>query len=47
MPSLIRFLIVCAILVGCFYSGVFALAYLLEPTPREMTVRVPPAKLKP
>ena len=47
MPSLIRFLVVCAILAGIVYGGMFALATMVEPNQREMTVRIPPAKLKP
>jgi hypothetical protein len=41
MPSLIRFFIVVAILAGLGYAGLWALAYLVEPTPREMTVTIP------
>jgi len=47
MPSLIRFLVVCAILAGLAYGGMFALATFVHPDQREMTVRIPPAKLKP
>jgi hypothetical protein len=45
MPSLIRFLIVCAILGGIVYGAMFALANFVEPNPREMTLRIPAAKL--
>jgi hypothetical protein len=41
MPSLIRFFVVVAILAGLVYAGLWALAYLVEPTPREMTVTIP------
>jgi len=45
MPSLIRFLLFCAIIAGAIYGGMFALATLVEPNQREMTVRIPPEKL--
>ena len=47
MPSLIRFVVICAILAGCVYGGMVALATMVEPNQREMTVRIPPAKLNP
>ena len=47
MLSLIRFLVFCAVLAGLVYGGMYALAYLVEPQPREMTVRVPADKLAP
>jgi uncharacterized membrane protein YdfJ with MMPL/SSD domain len=46
MPSLIRFLVICAILAGCVYGGMFALATFVHPNQREMTVRIPPSKLQ-
>lgn len=45
MPSLIRFLVTCAILAGLVYGAMFALAIFVEPHPREMTVRIPAGKL--
>lgn len=45
MPSLIRFLVTCAILVAMVYGGMFALATFVQPTPREISVRIPAAKL--
>lgn len=47
MPSLIRFLVTCAILAGLAYGAMFALAVFVEPEPREMTVRIPANKLNP
>lgn len=41
MPSLIRFLAVVAILAGLVYAGLWSLANLVEPQPREMTVTIP------
>ena len=47
MPSLIRFIIILAVLAGIGYGTMFALAVLVEPTPREMTVRIPSDKMNP
>ena len=44
MPSLFRFLTVVAVLVGLIYGGLFAMAYLVNPKPREITVTIPPDK---
>ncbi len=47
MPSLIRLLVVLALIAGAVYGGMLALVMLVEPNPREMTVRVPPERLQP
>jgi hypothetical protein len=47
MPSLIRFLIVCGILAGLVYGGMYALATLVEPQEREMRVKIPSKRLNP
>jgi hypothetical protein len=41
MPSLFRFLAVVAVLAGLGYGLIYALATLVEPTPREMTITIP------
>jgi hypothetical protein len=41
MPSLFRFLFLCAVLVGIVYGAMFALVVYVEPVDREVTVRVP------
>jgi len=41
MPSLIRFLLVVDVLAGLVYGAIFALAYFVQPTPREIVVTVP------
>jgi hypothetical protein len=41
MPSLIRFVVFCAIVAGIIYGGMFALVLYVKPKPREITVRVP------
>lgn len=45
MPTLIRFLVVVIVLAALAGAGVVYLAYFVHPTPREMTVRIPPDKL--
>ena len=47
MPSLIRFLVLIGILVGCVYGGMVALTIFVEPQPREMTVKIPAKRLNP
>ncbi|GGF75526.1 hypothetical protein GCM10007301_39310 [Azorhizobium oxalatiphilum] len=41
MPSLLRFLLVVAILAGLAYAGVFALATMVQPVQRETSFTVP------
>ena len=41
MPSLIKFLVFCAVLAGLVYGGMFALATMVEPEMREMRVTIP------
>jgi len=45
MPSLIRFLIVIGVIAGVVYGGLWTLAHLIEPKPREMTVTIPQERL--
>lgn len=45
MPSLIRFLVIVAILAGLVYGGMWALVTFVEPQPREMTQTLPANKL--
>ncbi|MEP1205759.1 MAG: histidine kinase [Rhizobiaceae bacterium] len=47
MPSLIRFLIVCGILAGLAYGGMFALATFVEPEEREIRVKIPSKRINP
>jgi hypothetical protein len=44
MPSLFRFLTAVAVIVGIVYGAIYALANLVTPKPREMTVTIPPDK---
>ena len=47
MPTLFRFLMVIGLIVGAVYGSMVALVMLVEPTPREMSVRIPSDKLQP
>jgi hypothetical protein len=47
VPTLFRFIATLAILAGLVFAGMFALATFVEPTPREMSVTIPAAKLQP
>jgi hypothetical protein len=47
VPTLFRFLFVVAILAGLGFAAVFALATLVEPEPREITVPIPGSRLTP
>ena len=44
MPSLFRLLTVLGIIVGIGYGAMYALATLVSPKPREISVTVPPDK---
>lgn len=45
VPSLIRFLVIVAVLGGLVYGGMIALVNFVEPQPREMSQSIPPARL--
>ncbi len=47
MPSLIRLLVVLCLIGGAIYGGMVALVMLVEPTPREMIIRLPNDRLQP
>ncbi len=44
MPSLVRLLTVITILCAAVYGGLYALAYYVQPKPREISVSIPPDK---
>jgi len=44
MPSLIRLLTIVAILGAVVYGGLYSLAHFVQPTPRQMSIYVPPTK---
>jgi hypothetical protein len=45
MPSLIRFFAVVAILGGLVYAGLWSLAHLVQPQPRDMSVTIPQERI--
>ncbi|PWV98123.1 hypothetical protein DFR52_105101 [Hoeflea marina] len=47
MPSLFRFLVLCALLAGIVYGVMFALVLYVQPTERDITIRIPTEKLNP
>jgi hypothetical protein len=47
VPTLFRFLAILAVLGGLAFAGLVALATLVVPTPREMSVTIPASKLQP
>lgn len=47
MPSLFRLLVVLGLLSGFAYGSIFALATLVQPKQREITVTIPQDRLKP
>ncbi|MBY4609018.1 hypothetical protein K6M90_15320 [Rhizobium sp. 9T] len=47
MPTLFRFLFVCAILAGTVYGAMWALATFVEPEPRDVTIRIPSERVNP
>jgi hypothetical protein len=44
MPSLLRLLAVIAIVCAAVYFSLYALAHLVQPKPREISVSIPPDK---
>jgi hypothetical protein len=46
MPSLVRFLVVVAILAAIAGAATIYLAYFVNPGQREMTIRIPASKLE-
>jgi len=45
VPTLIRLIVVLLVLTGLGYAGLWALANLVEPQPREITFTVPQERL--
>lgn len=41
MPTLFRFLFFCAVIAGSIYGSMVALVTFVEPTEREVTIRIP------
>jgi hypothetical protein len=45
MPSLFRFVVVIGVIAGVVSGGLWSLAHLIEPKPREMTITIPQDRL--
>ncbi len=45
MPNLLRLLFYIGVIIGVTYGGLFAVATLLEPAPREMSTSIGKIKL--
>lgn len=45
MPTLIRLIITLLFLAGLVYAGMIALIAFVEPTPKDVTIRIPAAEL--
>ena len=45
MPTLIRLIIALLFLAGLVYAGMIALVSFVEPTPKQVTIRIPAAEL--
>ena len=46
MPTVFRFLMIIGLIAGFGYAGLYALATLVEPKPRTVTVTVPASKFE-
>lgn len=47
MPTLFRFLFICATIFAMIYGVMWSLATFVEPREREVTVRVPSERINP
>ncbi|MFS8045410.1 hypothetical protein [Rhizobium sp. BR 314] len=47
MPTLFRFLVICAVIGGSIYGAMWALALFVSPQPREITIRIPSERINP
>ena len=47
MPTLFRFLLMCAGIAGIVYGTLYALAVFVEPRERDITVRLPSERVNP
>jgi hypothetical protein len=47
MPTLFRFIFICAVIAGSIYGTMVALVTLVEPTERQVTVRIPSERINP
>lgn len=47
MPTLFRFLFICATLVGIGYAALWSVATFVEPRERDVTIRIPSERINP
>lgn len=47
MPTLFRFLFICATIVGLAYATMWSFAVFVEPRERDVTVRIPSERINP
>lgn len=47
MPTLFRFLFICAVIAGSIYGAMLALVTFVEPREREVTIRIPSERVNP
>lgn len=47
MPTLLRFLFICATIAAMIYGTMQALVLFVEPRERDVTVRIPPERVNP
>lgn len=41
MPTLFRFLFICALIAGVIYASMIALVTFVDPVERDVTIRIP------
>ncbi|MBB3456613.1 hypothetical protein FHT86_004924 [Rhizobium sp. BK313] len=47
MPTLFRFLVICAVIAGSVYGAMWALVLFVDPQPRDVTIRIPSERVNP
>ncbi|MCP8897334.1 hypothetical protein KYK29_20600 [Shinella daejeonensis] len=47
MPTLLRFLFLCAVIAGSIYGAMVVLVTFVEPREREVTIRIPSERVNP
>ncbi|WEZ82654.1 hypothetical protein P6U16_16620 [Rhizobium sp. 32-5/1] len=47
MPTLFRFLFICALIAGSIYGTMLALVTFVDPVERDVTIRIPSERINP
>jgi hypothetical protein len=47
MPTLFRFMFICAVIAGIVYGAMISLVMFVQPKEREITVRIPSERINP